>query len=111
MVRQQVLDAFQDVDVLVQPTSSSPAGKIDMAPQVRTKEQAERALADDSFRGIFSLTGGPTLSIRCGFTSSQPGGLPLAMQIAGRPFEEATVLRVAHAYEQNTTWNHRRPPV
>ena len=111
MVRQQVLGAFQDVDVLVQPTSSSPAGKIDMAPQIRTKEQAGNSLADGSFRGIFSLTGGPALSICCGFTSPQPGGLPLAMQIAGRPFEEAMVLRVAHAYEQNTTWHQRRPPV
>ena len=111
MVRQQVLTAFQDVDVLISPTSAGPAGKIDMAPVVRTKVQALNALADGSFRGIFSLTGGPALSLRCGFTSSEPGGLPLALQIAGRPFEEALVLRVAHAYEQNTTWNQRRPPV
>ena len=111
LVRQQVLKAFQDVDVLISPTSSGPAGKINMSPVVQTKGQAKNALTDGSFRGIFSLTGGPALSIRCGFTSSQPGGLPLALQIAGRPFQEATVLRVAHAYEQNTDWDQRRPPV
>ena len=49
-------------------------------------------------------------AILCGFTSEGDGALPLAMQIAGRPFDEATVLRVAHAYEQAVSWNKRVPP-
>jgi aspartyl-tRNA(Asn)/glutamyl-tRNA(Gln) amidotransferase subunit A len=46
--------------------------------------------------------------VPCGFTTA---GLPLSLQIAGRPFDEATVLRVGHAYEQATDWHRRRPPV
>jgi aspartyl-tRNA(Asn)/glutamyl-tRNA(Gln) amidotransferase subunit A len=111
MVRQQVLAALEEVDVLVQPTSSGPASKIDLTPGVQSKEQAKRALAEGSFRGVYSLAGVPALSILCGFTSEEEGGLPLALQIAGRPFDEATILRVAHAYEQNTSWHNRRPPM
>jgi aspartyl-tRNA(Asn)/glutamyl-tRNA(Gln) amidotransferase subunit A len=43
-----------------------------------------------------------------GFSTS---GLPLALQIAGRPFDDASVLRIAHAYEQATAWHTKRPPV
>jgi aspartyl-tRNA(Asn)/glutamyl-tRNA(Gln) amidotransferase subunit A len=54
----------------------------------------------------FSMTGFPALSICIGFTTD---GLPLSMQVIGRPFEEATILSVAHAYECNTPWRNRRP--
>ena len=56
----------------------------------------------------FNFTGLPALAVPCGFSAS---GLPLSLQIAGRAFEEATVLRVGHAYEQATEWHTRRPPV
>jgi aspartyl-tRNA(Asn)/glutamyl-tRNA(Gln) amidotransferase subunit A len=54
----------------------------------------------------FNVTGGPALVQCIGFT---PDGLPLSMQIVGRPFDDATVLRVAHAYEAATPWRSRRP--
>jgi aspartyl-tRNA(Asn)/glutamyl-tRNA(Gln) amidotransferase subunit A len=54
----------------------------------------------------FSLTGAPALSVCAGFTAS---GLPLSIQIAGRPFDDAKVLRVGHAYERATPWRGRRP--
>jgi aspartyl-tRNA(Asn)/glutamyl-tRNA(Gln) amidotransferase subunit A len=54
----------------------------------------------------FSLTGSPALSVCAGFTAS---GLPLSVQIAGRPFDDAKVLRVGHAYERATPWRDRRP--
>jgi aspartyl-tRNA(Asn)/glutamyl-tRNA(Gln) amidotransferase subunit A len=54
----------------------------------------------------FNLTGLPAMSIPCGFTSA---GLPIGLQIAGKPFDEATVLRVAHAYEQQNDWHRRQP--
>ena len=111
LVRKQVLDLLQEVDLLVQPTTGGPAEKIDLESRVRSQEQARRALAAGAFRGVYSLAGVPALSIPCGFTSEGDGALPLAMQIAGRPFEEATVLRLAHAYEQATSWSHRMPPV
>ena len=54
----------------------------------------------------FSLTGAPALSVCAGFTAL---GLPLSIQIAGRPFDDAKVLRVGHAYERATPWRGRRP--
>jgi len=54
----------------------------------------------------FNVLGGPALVQCIGFT---PDGLPLSMQIVGRPFDDATVLRVAHAYEAATPWRARRP--
>ena len=111
LVRRQVLDLLQEVDLLVQPTTGGPAEKIDLESRVRSQEQARRALAAGAFRGVYSLAGVPALSIPCGFTSEGDGALPLAMQIAGRPFEEDTVLRLAHAYEQATPWRNRMPPV
>ncbi len=110
MVRQEVLEALKQVDVLVHPTTAGPADLIDPQARVRSKEQAIRSLAAGGYRGLYSLTGAPALSIPCGFTSEGDGALPLALQIAGRPFDEATVLRAGHAYEQATEWHKRLPP-
>jgi aspartyl-tRNA(Asn)/glutamyl-tRNA(Gln) amidotransferase subunit A len=110
LVRAQVLAAFEQFDVLVQPTSSSPPEVMDLTPGIRSKEAAARALKTANFRGLYSLTGNPALSICCGFTEGdQP--LPLAMQIAAKPFDEVMAFKVAHAYEQATRWHERRPPV
>ena len=54
------------------------------------------------------MTGLPTLALPIGFSAS---GLPLSMQITGRPFEEANVLRAGHTYEQATDWHKRHPNV
>lgn len=56
----------------------------------------------------FNVTGGPALALCCGFSES---GLPLGVQIAGRPFNEAMVLRVGHAYEQAAPWRAKRPVI
>ena len=110
LVRRQVLEAFDDFDVLIQPTNPSPPGIMDLTPGVRSKEQAANALKDANFRGLYSLTGNPALSVCCGFTDGEKP-LPLGLQIAGRPFDESTVLKIAHAYEQSTTWHTRKPPL
>jgi aspartyl-tRNA(Asn)/glutamyl-tRNA(Gln) amidotransferase subunit A len=55
---------------------------------------------------VFNVTGNPAISICTGFDRT---ALPLAMQIVGKPFDEATILRIAHAYEQATPWRRRRP--
>jgi len=57
---------------------------------------------------VANLTGEPACSVPCGFTRT---GLPIGLMIHGRPFEDATVLRVAHAYEQASEWCSRRPPL
>ena len=111
MVRREVLGALEEVDVLVQPTSAAPAGVMSMDGTVASKEQAKQALHRGGYTGPYSLTGTTAMSILCGFSSEGDGGLPLAMQIAGRPFDEATVLRVGHAYEQATPWHNRLPPI
>ena len=111
LVRQEALKALSEVDVLVQPTSAGPADLINLDSRVASKDQAKAALAGGSFRAVYSLAGAPALSILCGFTSPGDGALPLALQIGGKPFDEATVLRVAHAYEQATPWHQRKPPL
>ncbi|ETW94163.1 MAG: hypothetical protein ETSY1_36085 [Candidatus Entotheonella factor] len=61
-----------------------------------------------SITAPFNVTGGPALVQCIGHTAS---GLPLSMQLAGRPFDDATVLRAGHAYERATPWRERRPPL
>ena len=56
----------------------------------------------------FNVAGVPALSINCGFTSD---GLPVGLQLVGRPYDEPTVFRAAYAYEQATDWHTMRPPV
>ena len=56
----------------------------------------------------FNLSGQPALTVPCGFDRD---GLPIGLQIAGRPFDEATVLRIGAAYEATTSWSEHRPPV
>jgi aspartyl-tRNA(Asn)/glutamyl-tRNA(Gln) amidotransferase subunit A len=92
---------LRDVDVLATPTTPKPATAF--------------AVAHDPEFGVprsnmppFNITGLPTLALPCGFS---PAGLPLSLQLSGRPFAEETVLRLGHAYEQATPWHTRRPQV
>lgn len=54
----------------------------------------------------FNLTGLPALSVPCGFS---PAGLPLGLQLAGRPLAEGTLFRIGRAYEEATSWHRHRP--
>ncbi|HEX2439148.1 MAG TPA: amidase [Methylomirabilota bacterium] len=97
----ETAEVLRGVDVLATPTTPKPATPF--------------ALAHDPEFGFpksnmppFNITGSPTLALPCGFSST---GLPLSMQLSGRPFDEARVLQVGHAYEQATSWHTRRPPV
>ncbi len=90
---------FEKFDVLVTATAGGPAPRLDAW---RTIEFWRRP----SLTTPFNVTGGPALAQCIGLSSS---GLPLSMQIVGRPFAETTVLRAAHAYERATEWRARRP--
>jgi len=68
----------------------------------------EKMLLGPSFTGPWNLTGLPACAIRRGVSES---GLPLSMQIVGRPFAEATVLKVADAYQRLTSFHLRTPPL
>ena len=109
MLREQVLSALEDVDVLALPSGVGPAPPVESVPGVPSKEMALAGLnARISFTGPFNLANVPAISVPCGFTES---GLPLGLQIVGKPFAEATLFRAAHAYEQATTWHTRRPSI
>ena len=105
MVRDHVHQALEKYDVLVLPTARTAAPPVGDDPVITSKEMA--ASQTLILTRPFNLAGCPALSINCGFTS---GGLPIGFQIGGRLFDEETVLRVAHAYEQNTSWHTKRPP-
>ena len=109
MLRQQILDALEKVDVLIMPTSSIPASLIPEKAGIESKEAFLEMLGGRrSYTAPFNLASTPALSINCGFTVE---GLPVGLQIAGKPFDESTVFQVAAAYEQATDWSSRRPPV
>jgi aspartyl-tRNA(Asn)/glutamyl-tRNA(Gln) amidotransferase subunit A len=94
-------DLMQSVDLLVLPTSPHPA--VDFQAEAATPFW-ERT----SFTRLFCITGQPAISLPCGFSAA---GLPIGLQIAGRPFEDGAVLAAAHAYEQAHEWSNRRPPI
>ena len=96
-----VEDAFRDVNVLLCASSMDPASRIeDSAETARTYPRQART--------PFNVTGHPALAMMSGLSDN---GLPLSVQFAGRYFQDATVLRVAAAYERATEWHTRRPPI
>jgi aspartyl-tRNA(Asn)/glutamyl-tRNA(Gln) amidotransferase subunit A len=77
------------------------------APRIETKPRPNNDFfTQPNITGVFNVTGLPAISICNGFS---PSGLPLACQIAGKPFEEATLLGIAHRVEQATPWHKQRP--
>ena len=109
MIRQDVLDTLEQVDVIVLPTSPAPAPLIPDGPGIVSQEDAQSRISGvRSFTGPFNLAGVPALSIPCGFTADN---LPIALQIVGRPMADGMVMRVGHTYQQATDWHTRRPPV
>ena len=86
-------------DAVIAPATALPAGRFDAQPN--------DPLALSGYLTVpFNVTGNPAMSVCCGFTSE---GLPISMQVVGKPFDEAMVLRVGAAYERASAWRHRRP--
>jgi len=102
-LRRKMADAFHalfsEMDVAVTASSMDPACRID-DPQAVEYTYGRQA------RAAFNVTGSPALSVPAGFSKA---GLPLAIQVIGKPFGEAMVYRVANAYEQATEWSKRHP--
>jgi aspartyl-tRNA(Asn)/glutamyl-tRNA(Gln) amidotransferase subunit A len=101
LIKNEMAQALQGVDVLVTPTSPKPAALLKGYDPTTT-------LTAPSFTAPFNVTGLPAISVPGGFSSD---GLPIGLQIAGKPFDEPTVLRVAYAYQQAARWFQRRPPI
>jgi aspartyl-tRNA(Asn)/glutamyl-tRNA(Gln) amidotransferase subunit A len=90
---------LRDVDLIVSPASPQPAERFE-------EFNAELRFRYPAFTAAFNLTGLPAISVPNGFTSA---GLPTGLQIAGRAFEEATILRAAYAYERSQDWVTKHP--
>jgi aspartyl-tRNA(Asn)/glutamyl-tRNA(Gln) amidotransferase subunit A len=103
-MRRQLVDeakpVFEKYDALLT-LGNGPAPKLEDHRTVSSWESPKITTA-------FNVIGGGAVSICNGFTDT---GLPLSMQIASRPFEDATALAIAHAYEKATNWRDRRPPI
>ena len=96
-----VEDVLRDVDVLLCASSMDPASRLD-DPAETSRTYPRQA------RTPFNVTGHPALAMMAGLASN---GLPVSVQFAGRYFDDATVLRVAAAYERATPWHKKRPPI
>lgn len=97
---------MQHVHAVVLPTTPIPAFPVEQIDQQIDIDGVPEVTGGALLRltRAFNLTGLPALSLPCGFTAE---GLPIGLQIAGKPFEESMILRIAHAYQQLTDW-HRR---
>jgi aspartyl-tRNA(Asn)/glutamyl-tRNA(Gln) amidotransferase subunit A len=109
-IRRDVLAALARHDLLLSPSGHRAAPTIaeSTAPVRSRQDAAGKFFTRRSYGSPASLSGTPAIAVPCGFTAA---GLPLSVQLIGRPFDEPTVLRAAHAYEQATEWHRRRPPV
>src|SRR5207248_2841737 len=108
LTRAFLRDVFAEADVLVAPVIPEAAPALSHATEGPVEELALRQGRFARLTRPFNGLGLPALSVPCGFSRV---GLPLAFQVVGRPFAEATVLRVGHAYEQAAGWHRRRPPL
>jgi aspartyl-tRNA(Asn)/glutamyl-tRNA(Gln) amidotransferase subunit A len=104
LIRQDFLDAFEKVDAIVTPTSPTAAFKIGE----KSADPLQMYLSD-IFTISCNLAGICGISVPCGFTKTPK--LPIGLQLLGKPFGEETILRLAHAYEQNSPWHKEKPPL
>ncbi len=102
LIRQDFLRAFEQVDALVTPTTPTAAFRIGE----RVDDPLHMYLAD-IFTISANLVGICGVSLPCGFTNSPK--LPIGLQVLGKPFGEETILKIAHAYEQSTSWHRQKP--
>jgi aspartyl-tRNA(Asn)/glutamyl-tRNA(Gln) amidotransferase subunit A len=103
LVRRDYEQAFQTVDAVAMPTSPTPAFKIGE----RVEDPLQLYLVD-VFTVSANLAGLPAVSVPCGLT---PEHLPIGLQMTGKPFDEATLLRIADCYERDTNWWKECPAV
>ena len=103
LVCQDFEAAFKEVDLIVTPTTPTTAFKLG-----EKSEDPLQMYLSDVFTISVNLAGLPAISLPCGFSKA---GMPIGLQLIGRAFEEETVLRAAHAYEQSTQWYRQKPTI
>jgi aspartyl-tRNA(Asn)/glutamyl-tRNA(Gln) amidotransferase subunit A len=102
LIRDDFLKAFETVDAIVTPTTPTAAFRIG-----EKSDDPLQMYLSDIFTISCNLAGICGVSIPCGFTKSPK--LPIGLQLLGKPFGEETILKIAHAYEQSTSWHGERP--
>ena len=111
LIRNAVLEALEEVDVIALPTSPTGAPLLPAEAGIKSQEDARSRIAGvRNFTGAFNVANLPALSIPCGFTQDNLP-LPLSLQLVGKPMADGLLLRVAHAYQQATDWHKRKPPL
>jgi aspartyl-tRNA(Asn)/glutamyl-tRNA(Gln) amidotransferase subunit A len=106
LIRQDFIQAYEKVDVILCPTSPEPAFLLGGY----TDDPLKMYLAD-IFTIAANLAGICGISIPCGFASIDGVSLPIGLQLMGKPFDESRLLQIADAYEQATPWHRSRPPL
>jgi Asp-tRNA(Asn)/Glu-tRNA(Gln) amidotransferase A subunit family amidase len=106
LIRQEMSAALRRVDALITPAVPIPAPRIGQTTMTIGQETVDILSTLSRLTRAANVTGFPAISVPCGFTQ---GGLPIGMQLIGRPFAEATILQLAYAYEQETNWHQRQP--
>ncbi len=101
LIKRDFDEAFGKVDVIVTPTTPEAAFRMG-----EKMDDPLKMYLSDIFTNSVNLAGSPAISVPCGFTGA---GLPVGLQLIGKHFDEETILRAAHAYEQATPWHTRRP--
>lgn len=100
LIRQDFLDAFEKVDTILTPVAPTPAFKLGE----KTADPLQMYLSD-IYTIPVNLAGTCAISLPCGFSSA---GLPIGLQLIGKPFDEASLLHTAHAFEQATAWHKQQ---
>ena len=103
LIRQDFLDAFAQVDTILTPVAPTPA----FALGEKTSDPLQMYLSD-IYTIPVNLAGTCAMSLPCGFSSA---GLPIGMQLIGKPFDEATILRTGYAFEQATEWHKKKAEI
>ena len=104
LIRQDFLKAFEQVDAIVTPTTPTAAFKVG-----EKSDDPLQMYLSDVFTVAANVAGICGVSVPCGFTQSPK--LPIGLQLLGKPFGEATILKLAHAYEQSAGWRREKPPL
>ncbi len=99
--RRDFAEVMKTVDFLVTPTMTQPAPAFEGYDPISTTR-------GKSFTAPFNVTGLPAISVPCGFSE---GGLPIGMQIAGKPFDEPGVIQAAYTYQQYAGWHEVKPTI
>ncbi len=103
LIKRDFEEAFKKVDVIMAPTAPEVAFRFGE----KTGDPIKMYLSD-VLTIPCNIAGLPGISIPCGFSSN---GLPIGIQVLGKPFDEEAVIHVAHAYEQHSKWYQKRPPI